>query len=972
MIELNEISKVKALDILKSYVGDNPYILELKRTREKKSFLPITENQANYIINNHTFQVKEVNKFLDLTNFFRNSLMRQFNISIQIEKILIEKIVGEQEKVYHAQVKLLKNRDSELIWLPKAQLNEDLFRVIPEVNVEWGKYSSRLPMKHQEEAIIKLLQHDKFLLLDTPGLGKTASSIIAALESGVKKILVICPASLKLNWKKEISIYDDSENVSIIQREWIPNKWTIINYDILDKFNTIEKPKKGKKPKFKFQEYDEVAINNHIIDEKFDLIICDECFQYNTLVDTNIGKLPIGKIVEKCMDVEILSLNLNTNQLEYKKIDRWIKKENDIILRIKYQNELFIECTPNHKVYVKNKGYIKAEDIKVYDELYMLQQTTISETDMEERDVLLKGLCPNRKRKKGLGKREIKKTSFNNKLSRMSKRSVNQKLFKRGAKILWKILFSEMEDETNGNKGEGVFGRSIKKNKSKSKIKLFKKSGKSEKKFRTNEKRKSDVYTEKYRQNEKFFKGKDFPIERREWETDKPTSKNKKLFIRRLGDGVSYKNKRCDERFQIVTNIIQSRYWKSKIKNSYRNRWEFSQNKKMEIFGQKKNRSIKFVRVESIEILESGSNESNRKLFNGDKSVYNIEVRDNHNYFADNILVSNCHYLKASSSNRTKHVKKIIKSIKKRWFLTGTPITNKPVDLFSLLSMVEHPLSTNYNSFLYSYCNAKTMIIKGRKIIKADGASNLEELNRRIKPVSIRRRKEDVLDLPDKIISPVYIELDDDEKIDYDSSVERYIQMREEQGKNVSYAKKLVELSVLRRWVAEKKLKHTKELINNSLEGDKKVIVFTDYTSVVNTLKEEYKDICVVINGETSQKDRQKAVEDFQNNPNVRLFIGNTVAAGVGLTLTAAEVVIVNDLNYTPANIDQSLDRAYRIGQTKDVICYFPLFDDTVDTIVYEVLDKKRSIINMAIDGVIDNKGVVEEIIEKIDAKYNK
>jgi SWI/SNF-related matrix-associated actin-dependent regulator 1 of chromatin subfamily A len=607
MIELNEISKVKALDILKSYVGDNPYILELKRTREKKSFLPITENQANYIINNHTFQVKEVNKFLDLTNFFRNSLMRQFNITTQIDKILIEKIVGEQEKVYHAQVKLLKNRDSELIWLPKAQLNEDLFRVIPEVNVDWNRYSSRIPMKHQEEAITKLLQHDKFLLLDTPGLGKTASSIIAALESNVKKILVICPASLKLNWKKEISIYDDSDNVSIIQREWKPNKWTIINYDILDKFNTIEKPKKGKKPKFKFQEYDEVAINNQILNEKFDLIICDEA-----------------------------------------------------------------------------------------------------------------------------------------------------------------------------------------------------------------------------------------------------------------------------------------------------------------------------------------------------------------------------HYLKSSSSNRTKHVKKIVKSIKKRWFLTGTPITNKPVDLFSLLSMVEHPLSTNYNSFLYSYCNAKTMMIKGRRIIKADGASNLEELNRRIKPVSIRRRKEDVLDLPDKIISPVYIELDDDEKIDYDSSVERYIQMREEQGKNVSYAKKLVELSVLRRWVAEKKLKHTKELINNSLEGDKKVIVFTDYTSVVNTLREEYKDICVVINGETSQKDRQKAVEDFQNNPNVRLFIGNTVAAGVGLTLTAAEVVIVNDLNWTPANVDQSLDRAFRIGQTKDVICYFPLFDDTIDTIVYEVLDKKRDIINMAIDGVIDNKGVIEEVINRLDEKFKK
>jgi hypothetical protein len=71
-------------------------------------------------------------------------------------------------------------------------------------------------------------------------------------------------------------------------------------------------------------------------------------------------------------------------------------------------------------------------------------------------------------------------------------------------------------------------------------------------------------------------------------------------------------------------------------------------------------------------------------------------------------------------------------------------------------------------------------------------------------------------------------------------------------------------------------------------------------------------------------------------------------------------------------NVDQSLDRAYRIGQTKDVICYFPLFDDTIDTIVYEVLDKKRDIINMAIDGVIDNKGVIEEVINRLDEKFKK
>ena len=145
----------KALEILKTYNGNNTYILDLKRTREKKSFLPITENQANYIINNYQFEVKEVNKILELTQFFRTSLMKQFNIVKSFDRILIEKIIGEQDKTYHAQIKIFQNRPSELIWLPKSQLNEDLFRVIPEVNVDFNKYSSRLPMKHQEEAIIR-------------------------------------------------------------------------------------------------------------------------------------------------------------------------------------------------------------------------------------------------------------------------------------------------------------------------------------------------------------------------------------------------------------------------------------------------------------------------------------------------------------------------------------------------------------------------------------------------------------------------------------------------------------------------------------------------------------------------------------------------------------------------------------------------------------------------------------------------
>ena len=121
----------------------------------------------------------------------------------------------------------------------------------------------------------------------------------------------------------------------------------------------------------------------------------------------------------------------------------------------------------------------------------------------------------------------------------------------------------------------------------------------------------------------------------------------------------------------------------------------------------------------------------------------------------------------------------------------------------------------------------------------------------------------------------------------------------------------------------------------------------------------------VYIEGSTKEKDRQKAVDNFQNDDKIKVFVGQIKAAGVGLTLTKAEIVIINSLDWVPGNLEQAEDRAYRIGQMKNVTIYYPLFDNTVDTLVWRVLKNKKSVINTIVGDINDEK-IIENIIEEL------
>ena len=119
-----------------------------------------------------------------------------------------------------------------------------------------------------------------------------------------------------------------------------------------------------------------------------------------------------------------------------------------------------------------------------------------------------------------------------------------------------------------------------------------------------------------------------------------------------------------------------------------------------------------------------------------------------------------------------------------------------------------------------------------------------------------------------------------------------------------------------------------------------------------------------------SKDGRQQAVDRFQNDPKVKIFIGNIKAAGVGITLTAADVVIMNDLSFVPADHSQAEDRAYRYGQKNSVLVYYPVFENTIEMTVYNILQKKKSVIDQVMGDGEYSETFASELIKSIGKKY--
>jgi len=159
-------------------------------------------------------------------------------------------------------------------------------------------------------------------------------------------------------------------------------------------------------------------------------------------------------------------------------------------------------------------------------------------------------------------------------------------------------------------------------------------------------------------------------------------------------------------------------------------------------------------------------------------------------------------------------------------------------------------------------------------------------------------------------------------------------------------AEALAKIEALKQLAIKGKIKMAIQWIRDYLDSDGKLVVFCTHRSTVDSLMEEFGDVAVKVDGSVSGKARDEAVQAFQTRPDIRLFVGNMKAAGVGLTLTAASSAVFLELGWGPGDHTQAEDRIHRIGQEADAVnIYYLIAEGTIEEQIMGLIDKKRLVL---------------------------
>lgn len=332
------------------------------------------------------------------------------------------------------------------------------------------------------------------------------------------------------------------------------------------------------------------------------------------------------------------------------------------------------------------------------------------------------------------------------------------------------------------------------------------------------------------------------------------------------------------------------------------------------------------------------------------------------NGIANMVIVDEIHKCKTPKSMQGIALRQL--QMPYRLALSGTPMTNKVVDLWNILVWLG-AYTGSYWEFRDHFC-----VMGGFQDKEIVGNKNLPELNQMLGKIMLRRRKNEVLDLPPKTHEISYVELTKKDRARYRAAENGVIKMLTDEHGNLKVKNSQSALTTILRLRqvtggydidADKplpesenvKLQRVREILDDEIIANgKKALIFSEWETITALYRDALKDLNpAYIVGDVSPEDRQKEVERFQNDPECKIAIGTIGAMGTGLTMTAAEYVIFIDKDWAQTNNEQAEDRAYRIGTTRNITVVTMVAKDTIDERVENALNTKAQVFAQAVDG---------------------
>lgn len=339
----------------------------------------------------------------------------------------------------------------------------------------------------------------------------------------------------------------------------------------------------------------------------------------------------------------------------------------------------------------------------------------------------------------------------------------------------------------------------------------------------------------------------------------------------------------------------------------------------------------------------------------------------------DAIVFDESHKLKNTKNNTYKNVKKTIKLIKpiSKVFLSGTPAPNKAYELYSVLHEIA-PIEFATKKDFYGLCGMHYDIHTGMWETDLNTAK-FEEIFHKLSPHVYRKKKDEVLkDLPDKIYQKISIEMNEQQFKDY-LNVEKDVVI-DFYGESLTLEQNpLTKLIKLRQFTSKLKVEQISDIIETLIEQGEKVVVVDLFKESLYSFYEKFKNVAVIHTGDQSVEERNEAKVKFQDpNSGAYLFLGSIQTCNYGLTLTAASKMFVMTLPYSVGEYDQVSDRCHRIGQKNTVFIYSPTVRDSIDEMVFDVVESKRKEIDIVIDNQKYESKVTESFASELLKKFRE